>query len=348
MYSQEEQLGQENWWEFKQLTRPSAVTESLIPPLNIDTQVTVPDAHWFIDATPPPQTEDVKYEYLRSTRPSSAWGPILRALWHHLLGGRRSATQSCLTLRRHGLLPARLLFGLFLGEKPGVACHFLQQGIFLTQRLSLCLRRLLHWQVDSLPLSCRENPVRYPQPIRAPCVTINQSEPRALPSTNQSPVCRRQPIRESGRADHTPSSSLPSPCLWKIASLKPTGSLGFLSMHLAQVPYQAPYLMLRSPSPHSGVSRVALPHFRKRTRVWFPTPKWESPDMLLPWHVILGARNVALHARKNRKKQADRCRLLGGRVGGLTRKLAQEAGLAWLRDEWSPPRRPRARILEIC
>ena len=134
---------------------------------------------------PPPQTEDVKYEYLRSTRPSSAWGPILRALWHHLLGGRRSATQSCLTLRRHGLLPARLLFGLFLGENTGVACHFLQQGIFLTQRLSLCLRRLLYWQVDSLPLSRRENPVRYPQPIRAPCVTINQSEPRMSPPTNQ-------------------------------------------------------------------------------------------------------------------------------------------------------------------
>ena len=144
---------------------------------------------------PPPPTEDVKYECLRSARPSGAWGPILRALWHHLLGGRRSATQSSLTLRRHGLLPARLLFGLFLGENTGVACHFLQQGIFLTQGLSLFLHWLLHWQVDSLPLSRQEGPVRYHQPIRAPCVTINQSEPRALPSTNQSPVRRRQPIR---------------------------------------------------------------------------------------------------------------------------------------------------------
>ena len=32
----------------------------------------------------------------------------------------------------------------------GVGCHFLLQGIFLTQGLNLCL---LHWQVDSLPLS---------------------------------------------------------------------------------------------------------------------------------------------------------------------------------------------------
>ena len=37
----------------------------------------------------------------------------------------------------------------------GVGCHFLFQGIFQTQRLSLCL---LHWQTDSLCLSHQENP----------------------------------------------------------------------------------------------------------------------------------------------------------------------------------------------
>ena len=31
--------------------------------------------------------------------------------------------------------------------------NFLLQGIFLTQRLNQCLLWLLHWQVDSLPLS---------------------------------------------------------------------------------------------------------------------------------------------------------------------------------------------------
>ena len=41
----------------------------------------------------------------------------------------------------------------FLGENTGVGCHFLLQGIFLTQGLNACLRRLLHWQMDSLPLS---------------------------------------------------------------------------------------------------------------------------------------------------------------------------------------------------
>ena len=47
---------------------------------------------------------------------------------------------------------ARLLWN-FLGKNTGVRCHFLLQGIFLTQGWnphSLCL---LHWQVDSLSLA---------------------------------------------------------------------------------------------------------------------------------------------------------------------------------------------------
>ena len=35
----------------------------------------------------------------------------------------------------------------------GVGCHFLLQGIFLTQGLNPHLLRLQHWQADSLPLS---------------------------------------------------------------------------------------------------------------------------------------------------------------------------------------------------
>ena len=38
----------------------------------------------------------------------------------------------------------------FPGKNNGVGYHFLLQGIFLTQGLNLYL---LHWQVDSLPLS---------------------------------------------------------------------------------------------------------------------------------------------------------------------------------------------------
>ena len=47
----------------------------------------------------------------------------------------------------HGLQPARLLCP---GKDTGVGCHALLRRIFLTQGLNLCL---LHWQVDSLPLS---------------------------------------------------------------------------------------------------------------------------------------------------------------------------------------------------
>ena len=36
------------------------------------------------------------------------------------------------------------------GKKTEVGCHFLLQGIFLTQRLNM---HLLHWQADSLLLS---------------------------------------------------------------------------------------------------------------------------------------------------------------------------------------------------
>ena len=41
----------------------------------------------------------------------------------------------------------------FLGKNTEVSCHFLLQGILPTQGLNLNLLQLLHWQVDSLPLS---------------------------------------------------------------------------------------------------------------------------------------------------------------------------------------------------
>ena len=42
----------------------------------------------------------------------------------------------------------------FPGKNTGMGCHFLLQGIFLTQGLNPGLLCLLHWQADSLPL-CR-------------------------------------------------------------------------------------------------------------------------------------------------------------------------------------------------
>ena len=51
----------------------------------------------------------------------------------------------------HELYPARILCPWnFPGKNIGVGCHFFLQGIFLTQGSNLYL---LHWKVDSLPLS---------------------------------------------------------------------------------------------------------------------------------------------------------------------------------------------------
>ena len=59
----------------------------------------------------------------------------------------------------HGLWPARLLCPWdFPGKNGAVDCHFLFQGIFLTQGLN---PHLLHWQRDALPLSQQGSPVLY-------------------------------------------------------------------------------------------------------------------------------------------------------------------------------------------
>ena len=46
--------------------------------------------------------------------------------------------------------PGSSVHGIFQA-KMEVGCHFLLQGIFLTQGLNQCLLRFLHWQVGSLP-----------------------------------------------------------------------------------------------------------------------------------------------------------------------------------------------------
>ena len=60
--------------------------------------------------------------------------------------------QSCLTLcdPRDCSLPDSSVHGIFQA-RIGMGCHFLLQGIFLTQESNPCLLSLLHWQVDSLP-----------------------------------------------------------------------------------------------------------------------------------------------------------------------------------------------------
>ena len=64
-------------------------------------------------------------------------------------------SQSCpMLLRPHGLYGSFLFSWNFPGNDSGVGCHFLLQGIFLTQGSNL---GLLHWQADSLPLSHQES-----------------------------------------------------------------------------------------------------------------------------------------------------------------------------------------------
>ena len=67
-----------------------------------------------------------------------------------------SVAKLCLILQPHGLQHATLLCPWdFPGKNTGVGCHFLLQGIFLTQGSHL---HLLPWQGDSLPLSHMGSP----------------------------------------------------------------------------------------------------------------------------------------------------------------------------------------------
>ena len=64
-----------------------------------------------------------------------------------------------LTLPSHGPEPAMLLCPWdFPGKNTGVGCHFLLQGIFLTQESNPRLLHFLHWQPDSFPLALPGQP----------------------------------------------------------------------------------------------------------------------------------------------------------------------------------------------
>ena len=52
--------------------------------------------------------------------------------------------------------PGSSVHGIFPGKNTGLGCHFLLPGIFLTLGANL---HLLHWQMDSLPLSHQGRPL---------------------------------------------------------------------------------------------------------------------------------------------------------------------------------------------
>ena len=62
-----------------------------------------------------------------------------------------SHVRLCVTLWIQRSLPAPLSMG-FSRQKTRVGCHFLLQGIFLTQGSNSHLLSLLYWQKGSLPL----------------------------------------------------------------------------------------------------------------------------------------------------------------------------------------------------
>ena len=72
-----------------------------------------------------------------------------------------SIAQSCPTLQPHESQHARLLCPWDSpGKNTGVGCHFLLQGIFPSEGSN---PRVLHWQVDALPLNHLGSPQRNSQ-----------------------------------------------------------------------------------------------------------------------------------------------------------------------------------------
>ena len=104
----------------------------------------------------------------RITQKQSLWGPSLEVQWltlHFHYRGHGAQVRSLLREPRFPytfvvvvcVLVAQLCLTLCdpmdcspPGKNTGVGCHFIFQGIFLTQGSNWCLLHLLHWQADSL------------------------------------------------------------------------------------------------------------------------------------------------------------------------------------------------------
>ena len=91
--------------------------------------------------------------------------PFNIMLWRFMLVHMRLCAQLLSRVQLlwpHGLEPASLLCPWDLpGKNTGVGCHFLFQGIFLTQGSNPSLLCPLHRQADSLPMSHLGNPLVY-------------------------------------------------------------------------------------------------------------------------------------------------------------------------------------------
>ena len=126
------------------------------------------------------------------------WFPLGWTGWissQHVLSRSTLCNPMDCSLRPHRLYPARLLCPWTCpGKNTGVDCHFLLQGIFLTQGSNLCLLHPLHWQVDSLslvPYSLIAQLVKNP-----PC---NAGDLGLIPGSERSPgEAKGYPLQYSG------------------------------------------------------------------------------------------------------------------------------------------------------
>ena len=83
--------------------------------------------------------------------------------------------------------PGSPVHGIFPGKNTRVVCHFILQGIFLTQGSNLHLLGLLHWQASSSPLSHLGSPIKgkkkesfsFPYPFH-PHLSVSVSFPLSL------------------------------------------------------------------------------------------------------------------------------------------------------------------------
>ena len=84
----------------------------------------------------------------------------------------------------HGLKSARLIWPWDLsGKNIGMDCHFLLQGIFLSQGSNSCLLCFLYWHEDYLPLICLQFS-SVAQSCPSVCDPMNHSTP-GLPVHHQ-------------------------------------------------------------------------------------------------------------------------------------------------------------------
>ena len=99
--------------------------------------------------------------------------------------------------------PGSSLHGDSPGKNTGGGCHFLLQGIFLTQGLDPCL---LHWQAESLPLAPPGKPtLASPYMGVVPGAAMAGGAPRDFPGENGLPFPSPGDLPDPGIGPRSPT-----------------------------------------------------------------------------------------------------------------------------------------------